>query len=128
MDILHHAESVLQTVIQFGILLLECTGVCVLLVAAIKSIIGYIGKDPHVRLTLAQGTALALGFKLGGEVLRTVIIREWSELLILGAIIVLRGAMALLIHWEIKNEEERIAVGQSEGGTGERQVGAADDR
>ena len=109
MEYLHHAESALQLVVHLGILLLECTGVCVLLLAALKSIAGCLRKDPHVRLMLAQGIALALEFKLGGEVLRTVIVREWSELLILGAIIVLRGALTFLIHWEIRNEEGRIA-------------------
>ena len=48
---------------------------------------------------MAQGIALALCFKLGGAVLRTVIVREWSELLVLGAIIFLPAAMSLsLIH------------------------------
>jgi uncharacterized membrane protein len=61
----------------------------------------------HIRLDLAEGIALALEFKLGGEVLRTVIVREWTELLILGAIIALRGALTLLIHWEISVEEKR---------------------
>lgn len=126
MEILHHAEFTLQILIQFGILLLECTGVCVLLFVAVKSIIGCIKKDPHVRLTLAQGIALALEFKLGGEVLRTVIIREWSELLILGAIIVLRGALTFLIHWEIKNEEVRIAVGYHKEEAGDKHVEAGD--
>ena len=57
---------------------------------------------------MAQGIALALEFKMGGEVLRTVVVREWAELGILGAIIVLRGALTLLIHWEIRNEENAI--------------------
>ena len=48
---------------------------------------------------------LALEFKMGGEVLRTVVVREWSELGILGAIIVLRAMLTFLIHWEIKNEK-----------------------
>ena len=52
-----------------------------------------------------QGIALALEFKMGGEVLRTVVVREWSELGILGAIIVLRAMLTFLIHWEIKNEK-----------------------
>ncbi|MBR1417718.1 MAG: DUF1622 domain-containing protein, partial [Synergistaceae bacterium] len=54
--------------------------------------------------------ALALEFKLGGEVLRTVIVREWSELVILGAVILLRGALTFLIHWEIKTEEANISI------------------
>ena len=61
-----------------------------------------------MKLTLAKGIALALEFKLGGEVLRTVIAREWSELAILGAIIVLRGALTFLIHWKIKTEEAHL--------------------
>ncbi len=110
MDLLYQAESVLHAVVQCGILLVEYVGVFVLLVAAVKSTIGYLRKDPHVRLTLAEGIALSLGFKLGGEVLRTVIVRDWDELVVLGAIIVLRGALAFLIHWEIKNGENRIAI------------------
>ena len=31
---------------------------------------------------------------------------EWSELAILGAVIGLRGAMTLLIHWEIRTEKK----------------------
>ena len=36
---------------------------------------------------------------------RKVVVREWSELGILGAIIVLRAMLTFLIHWEIKNEK-----------------------
>ena len=102
-------EDGFQFIVQFGVLFLECVGVAVLLVYAVKSIIGCLKRDPHVRLTLAQGIALALEFKLGGEVLRTAIVREYSELITLGAIILLRGALTFLIHWEIKNEESRIS-------------------
>lgn len=110
MTILEFLEEGFQFIVQFGVLFLECVGVAVLLVAAVRSIIGCIKKDPHVRLVLAQGIALALEFKLGGEVLRTAIVREPSELITLGAIILLRGALTFLIHWEIKNEESRISV------------------
>ncbi|MBQ7155919.1 MAG: DUF1622 domain-containing protein [Synergistaceae bacterium] len=101
-------EEIFEIVVQCGVLLMECVGVTILLVTTVKSIWGCLRRDPHVRLTLAQGIALALEFKLGGEVLRTVIVREWSELAILGAIIVLRGALTFLIHWEIKTEEAHL--------------------
>lgn len=108
MALLHQIESVFQLVVQYGVLLLECAGVTILLVTAVKSMIGCVRHNPHVRLNLAQGIALALEFKLGGEVLRTVIVREQSELLTLGAVILLRGALTFLIHWEIKTEEARM--------------------
>ena len=59
-----------------------------------------------VRLNLAQSLAFGLEFKLGGEILRTVIIRTFDEVLILGAIIILRGLLNLIIHWEIKQDTE----------------------
>ena len=107
-EILENIESVFQLVVQYGILLMECVGVIILLVTTAKSIYGCLRHDPNVRLTLAKGIALALEFKLGGEVLRTVIVREWSEMAILGAVILLRGALTFLIHWEIKNEEANL--------------------
>lgn len=103
-------ENFFHIVVQIGILLLEFAGVAILLYTAVKCIIGLLRKDTHVRLKLAEGIALALEFKLGSEVLRTVIVREWNELAILGAIIALRGALTFLIHWEIKNEEARLCV------------------
>ena len=105
---LENIEEIFKIVVQWGILLMECVGVVILLYTTFKSIWGCITRDPHVRLTLAKGIALSLEFKLGGEVLRTVIVREWSELAILGAIIVLRGALTFLIHWEIKTEEASL--------------------
>ena len=86
---LAYIEDIFQVVVQWGILLMECVGVIILLYTTFKSIIGCLTKDPHVRL-------------------RTVIVREWSELAILGAIIALRGALTLLIHWEIKTEEANL--------------------
>lgn len=105
---LEQIESGFHYIVHFGIVLLEFSGVAVLLITAIKSIVGYLKKNPHIRLILAQGIALALEFKLGGEVLRTVIAREQAELITLGAVILLRGALTFLIHWEIKTEESRI--------------------
>lgn len=118
-------EGIFQTIVQYGILIFEFAGVTVLLAAAVKSIICCFKQDAHVRLVLAQGIALALEFKLGSEVLRTAIVREWSELLILGAVILLRGALTFLIHWEIKNEESRIAPPVGEKQAGLEQSGAA---
>ena len=108
MTLLAVLEEGFQFLVQFGVLFLECVGVAVLLAAAVRSIVGCFRKDPHVRLILAQGIALALEFKLGGEVLRTVLARDWNELGILGAVIALRGLLTLLLHWEIKNEESHL--------------------
>ena len=105
MSFLSALENGFEVIAQCGVLFLECIGVVVLLSAAVRSIAGCLRKDPHVRLVLAQGIALALEFKLGGEILRTVVVRDMSEIMQVGAIILLRAALTFLIHWEIKNEE-----------------------
>lgn len=102
------SETILRYIVEFSTLILEFFGICILVFTAIKSFIFWIKKDDSTRLQLAQGIALALEFKLGGEVLRTVVVREWAELGILGAIIMLRAALTFLIHWEIKNEEKAL--------------------
>ena len=88
--------------------LMELIGIIVLVYTAIICFVRWLRKGSSVRLALAQGIALALEFKMGGEVLRTVVVREWAELGILGAIILLRGLLTFLIHWEIKNEEKAL--------------------
>ena len=45
-------------------------------------------------------------FKMGSEILRTVVVREWKEIGIVAGIIALRAALTFLLHWEIKEEEK----------------------
>ncbi|MGM9599149.1 MAG: DUF1622 domain-containing protein [Faecousia sp.] len=101
-----YIEEYFNIIMQYAILLVEIIGVGVLLFAIGKALVGLFKKEPHVRLALAEGIALSLEFKMGGELLRTVVVRQWSELLILGAVILLRAALTFLIHWEIKNEKK----------------------
>ncbi|XME03288.1 DUF1622 domain-containing protein [Lachnospiraceae bacterium C1.1] len=99
-------DTALFNVVQVCTVLLEFFGILVLMVTALKCFYQWVKRDTaNIRMELAQGIALALEFKMGGEVLRTVVVREWSELGILGAIIVLRAVLTFLIHWEIKNEK-----------------------
>ena len=64
-----------------------------------------------MRLNLVEGIALAMSFKIGGELLRTVVVRNWDEILLLAAVILLRAALTFYIQWEIrlemKKKEER---------------------
>ena len=113
------AEEFLYELVQVCTMLMEMLGIFVLVSTAVRCFYKWLRKEGGVRLTLAQGIALALEFKMGGEVLRTVVVREWAELGILGAIIVLRGLLTFLIHWEIRNEETAIEKEKSSGSGGE---------
>ncbi|SFK78822.1 Uncharacterized membrane protein [Lachnospiraceae bacterium KH1T2] len=99
-------DTILYDVVQVCTIVLEMFGIAVLMFTALKAFYRWLRHSTeNLRLDLGQGIALALEFKMGGEVLRTVVVREWSELGILGAIIVLRAVLTFLIHWEIKNEK-----------------------
>jgi len=98
----------LEVLVNFFVILLEFMGLTVIAVSAIKSFYSWIKKDPQTRLKLAEGLAMALEFKLGSEILRTVIVRDMDEIIQVGGIIILRAALTFLLHWEIKNEEKTV--------------------
>lgn len=102
-------EHIFTYVVTICVFLMEITGIAVLMVSATKGLIGWIKGRENVKLELSQGIALALTFKLCGELMRTLIVRELHELLVLAIVIALRTAMAFLIHWEIKNEKKEGA-------------------
>ncbi len=99
-------SDLFDLIVNYLILFVELIGIGILLYAVISAVIGLIKRQPHTRLKLAEGIALSLEFKMGGELLRTVVVREWKELLILGAIILMRAALTFLIQWEIKIERK----------------------
>ena len=98
----------LVTLVNLSVVLLEFIGVGVIVVAALQGIYNYVRRDPLTRLKLAKGMAMGLEFKLGSEILRTVVVREFTEIGLVAAIIVLRAALTFLIHWEIKTEESQM--------------------
>ena len=75
-------EKYFDLAIRYIVLLIELVGTVVLVYAIVSAVLGLFKRQQHVRLKLAEGIALALEFKIGGELLRTVKVREWSELLI----------------------------------------------
>ena len=106
MEIFAKISEVFDIIVNYLILVVEFIGIVILMYAIVSAVIGLCKRQSHTRLKLAEGIALALEFKRGGELLRTVIVREWNELLILGAIILLRAALTFLIQWEIKIERK----------------------
>lgn len=106
-SIIQFLNLVLVDVVEICTMAMEFAGIAVLVTTAVKAFYHWLRRSDHnIRLDLGQGIALALEFKMGGEVLRTVVVREWAELGILGAIILLRAALTFLIHWEIRNEKK----------------------
>lgn len=119
-------ENYLILFLQAAILLFEYVGAGVIVVAGIRGIYHYLRRNHQTRLLLAKGLAMGLEFKLGSEILRTVMVRDLSEIVIVGAIIALRAVLTFLIHWEIKNETKEVEALQSSKENGAAQESPAD--
>ncbi len=104
-DVLH---VYLIDIATFFKTILEFMGLIILVYAAFKCFISWLKKDPHTHLNLAEGLAMSLSFKLGGEILRTLVVHDMAEIMQVGAITLLRALITILIHWEIRNEERQM--------------------
>ena len=101
------AEGIFDVIVRASILLIELAGIIVIVLSMVRGFIGFVRRDEGTRIELAKGIMLGLEFKIGSEVLRSVIVSGWTELGTLAAIILLRSLLTLLLHWEIGVEEKR---------------------
>jgi uncharacterized membrane protein len=99
-------EWLLENIASIFILVFEFIGVGIIIWSGIKGVWKFFRHSGDTKVYLARGLALGLEFKMGSEILRTVIVREWKEIGIVAGIIALRAALTFLIHWEIKEEEK----------------------
>ena len=107
-------EHILHDIAEVSALTLELIGVLIIIVGSIKALIhltqGLIRhRTINIVVELGKTLALALEFKMGAEIIKTVIVHDLHELAVLGVVIAIRALLAFLIHWEMKmekNEEE----------------------
>ena len=90
---------------------LEFIGIIIIIVGSCRALFKLFQcvfkKQPfHVVVDLGKALALALEFKMGAEIIKTVIIHNLEELAILGVVIVIRALLSFIIHWEIHSEEK----------------------
>lgn len=102
----HYVELSLEILIPAC----ELMGISIVAISAVAAfgryILGLIKRSPsNVKFQLANGLALSLEFKMAAEILKTVLIRDLGELTVLGAVIVLRALLSLLIHFEMRHAD-----------------------
>ncbi len=108
MDFLH---NVIQTVIPIVVFILELMGLFIVFWTCVKAFGEYIQntfmkKHNKIQTHLAKGLATGLEFKLGAEILKTLVVHDLDELLVLGAVFALRALMSILIHFELKHSKD----------------------
>lgn len=103
MDLLH---EILVLIVEFSVLVFEFVGLIVILTATAKAVIGWIRHDKEMKIGLMEGMTTGLAFMIGSEIMRTVVAHDFAEMLQIGAIILLRASITILLNWEIRNEEK----------------------
>ena len=106
-DLFGKVELYFDVIVSYARVLMEAIGLVIIVLTAVRCIMGMIGKKRNnYRIVLAKGICLALEFKLGGEVLGTVLAESFKDLGIIACLIALRASLTFLLHWEIKNEKK----------------------
>ena len=103
-------EHFVELFLEILIPLCELMGISIAAISACTAFWQYVKslilKVPcNVKFQLANGLALSLEFKMAAEILETVLIRDFGELLVLGAVIILRALLSFLIHFEMNHSK-----------------------
>ena len=100
-------EHILHGAVNYGILLLEGVGTAIILIAGFRALGDLIRGESHAcKLRLSVGITAALSFLLGGEVLKTIVALDWKGIGMTCALLLMRAAMVLLLHWESQHEHD----------------------
>ena len=92
-------------IINYIIIAFEVVGVGVLVVYAVRAFFAVFKNTYKCKQLLSTGITTALSFLLGGEVLKTIVAPDWNDIGMTCAILLMRAAVTLLLHWEHQHEE-----------------------
>lgn len=110
-------ERLIEITLSPIIAVAELIGIFVVTVSVLRAFWHYFvtlfhigGKKYPIKFELANGLAMGLEFKMAAEILKTVQVRSLEELLVLGAIILLRALLSFMIHVEVKQGREETEI------------------
>lgn len=106
----HFFENIVYSLAPVTISILEIIGIIIILYGSASALINFAMhkfdlRENRTKIILGEALALALEFKLGSEIIKTVIVRNLEELLILGIIVALRVILTFVIHWEVEKAD-----------------------
>jgi uncharacterized membrane protein len=104
-------KDFLNPIAEISASVLELVGIIIIIVGSFRALLRLFKsmiskKGFHIVIDLGRALSLALEFKMGAEIIKTVIIHDLEELAILGIVVVIRALLTFIIHWEIQLEEK----------------------
>lgn len=106
-------EEIMHNVVMVFIHVIEIIGIFIVVTGVFRAFKDYLksfcGNSNMFELRHDLGTAMVTGleFKMAAEILRTVIVRTKEEIIMLGAIILLREVLFFFINKDIKEHNKQ---------------------
>lgn len=105
-------NNLIEIVLPYIISILEIMGIIIVIWSGIKAFWQFIRntffkKNYDLQYQFATGLATALEFKMAAEILKTVLVRDINELIMLGAVIVLRALVTILLRFETRGAKRK---------------------
>ena len=102
---LETAEHILDLIVHYGVLILEFIGALLILYRSARAVISLFRcRSGLCHKFLTSGITTGLSFLLASEVLKTIVDRDWTSIGMTCAILLMRAAISILVHWESKAE------------------------
>jgi uncharacterized membrane protein len=95
-------EAIGATVVGYGVLV--AAGMFVLTVVGIRDY-----SNTELRLFLGRYLALGLEFQIGADILSTAVAPTFEDVLLLGAIVVIRTVLNYFLSKELERERQQVA-------------------
>ena len=93
-------------IVNGSIFVVEAVGVIILLICTVRGLVAIFKSIHSCKRLLSEGITTSLSFLLVGEVLKTIIAPDWKDIGMTCAILLMRAAVTVLLHWERQHEEE----------------------
>lgn len=110
-DFIRSFQIYFSDFVHFFALLVELVGVIVIIISVARAVKNLFAQKFNFEQAksdpaLNAGLAKALEIFLAGEILMTLVAEDLKMLTHVGALVVIRVAIAMVIHWEAKQEEK----------------------
>ena len=112
-------KDFLHSFAELSIGILELIGIIIIIVGSCRALVRLlyrvIKKQPvYAIMGLGKVFLLALEFKMGAEIIKTVIVHNFEELAILVIVILIRTLLAFVVHWEIRTGRRSHSLQKAE--------------
>lgn len=108
-------EHLLETAVHYVAYALEFISIIIIAYSALTTLVKYLMTkfeftDKQAKIEFSRALEMALAYMMGAEILKSIIAHSKEQLIPLGALIIMRAAIALIIHFETEADSKHWAL------------------